>query len=121
MSASNARHRGDISIRYGDRIIEAKAGQRLLDSILGAGLDHRHVCGGHGFCTSCRVQVLAGASSLSPVSALERERLGREAGRLRLACQTRVYGDVHVQVPPSSTRFSLKETPAERAPDEWGP
>jgi hypothetical protein len=36
---------------------------------------------------------------LSPVSPLERERLGAEAGRLRLACQARLLGPVKVRAP----------------------
>lgn len=79
----------------------------MLDAILDAGIDHRHICGGRGFCTSCRVEVVAGAEGLSTVSALERERLGPEAGRLRLACQTTIQGSAAVQVPkPAPSRFS---------------
>lgn len=98
------------TLRYGDQEIGGTRGERLLDMILSAGIDHRHICGGRGFCTSCRVEVLAGSNNLSSVSALERERLGADAGRLRLACQTRVFGDAHVQVPPPRRgRFSLEE------------
>lgn len=94
-----------ILLQYGDRAVAALRGQRLLDAILQAGIDHRHICGGHGFCTSCRVEILEG--DVSPVSRLERERLGREAGRLRLACQMTVHGDVSIRVPaPLSNRFS---------------
>lgn len=97
----------DIRLGYGDIEIEAGRGQRLLDAILAAGIDHRHICGGRGFCTSCRVEVLTGEEALSPVSGLERERLGRDAGRLRLACQTTIHGDARVSVPPPiSSRFS---------------
>jgi ferredoxin len=96
-----------IELRYRDRLLRAAPQQRLLDAILYAGVEHRHVCGGHGFCTSCRVEVLAGSENLSPVSALERERLGSDAGRLRLACQTRILGPAHVcPARPLSSRFS---------------
>lgn len=96
-----------IPLRYIDRQLDTSAGTRLLDALLDAGTNHRHICGGHGFCTSCRVQVVSGADNLSKVSALERERLGPDAGRLRLACQTTVYGPIHVIVPPpASSRFS---------------
>ncbi|HZS93575.1 MAG TPA: 2Fe-2S iron-sulfur cluster-binding protein [Chloroflexota bacterium] len=87
------------------RPLEGTIGARLLDAILDAGVDHRHICGGIGFCTSCRVEVIDG-EGLSPVSSLERERLGREAGRLRLACQTRLRGDARVRTPPKKpSRF----------------
>lgn len=92
---------------YGEQEVEASSGDRLLDAILNAGIEHRHVCGGHGFCTSCRVEILDGTENLSPVSSLERDRLGGEAGRLRLACQTRIQGPVRLRVPaPQSSRFS---------------
>lgn len=98
---------GNIAIEYGSDLISGVAGQRLLDAILGAGFDHRHICGGHGFCTSCRVEVVTGSDGLSLVSALERERLGNDAGRLRLACQATIRGPVRVRVPkPVSSRFS---------------
>ena len=106
MSTSPRPHDGGIRLRYGDLSVAGTPGQRLLDVILDAGIDHRHICGGNGFCTSCRIEVLEGADSLSPVSPLERERLGPRAGRLRLACQAHIRGDVHVQVPaPISSRF----------------
>src|SRR5881275_121833 len=98
------------SLRYGDQEIAAVRGERLLDIILEAGFDHGHICGGRGFCTSCRIEVLRGAEGLSPVSQLERERLGADAGRLRLACQTRLYGRAEIRVPPPTRgRFSLEE------------
>jgi ferredoxin len=96
----------DCTVEYEGLTIPARRGERLLDSLLRAGVDHRHICGGHGFCTSCRVEPLD-LGSLTPVSALERERLGRDAGRLRLACQSFVRGDVRLKVPRStSNRFS---------------
>jgi ferredoxin len=95
------------SVDYDGRCLPAQHGARLLDAILAAGIDHRHICGGHGFCTSCRVEQLGDPASLSPVTALERERLGRDAGRLRLACQSFIRGPVRVRVPrPAPSRFS---------------
>lgn len=73
---------------------EVPTGTRLLDAILAHVPEHPHVCGGNGFCTSCRVTVQAGA--LSAPSRLERERLGSRCGLLRLACQSYVEGDVSV-------------------------
>jgi ferredoxin len=95
-----------VIFQYGDREISAKRGTRLLDAILASGIEHRHICGGRGFCTSCRIEVVNGSEFLTPVSATERERLGRDAGKLRQACQTYVLGPVEVRVPPpASSRF----------------
>jgi ferredoxin len=74
---------------------------------LGAGIEHRHICGGNGFCTSCRIELIGDPGALSPVTALERERLGKDAGRLRLACQCVVRGRVQLRIPrPRPSRFS---------------
>jgi adenylate cyclase len=95
-----------FTIVYESRSIPASRGQRLLDAILSAGIDHRHICGGNGFCTSCRVEIVDGGHNLTPVSALERDRLGRDAGELRLACQTRVLGPATLRpARPRSSRF----------------
>lgn len=81
------------TVTYGEAAdsFPAETGDRLLDVILANAPHHPHVCGGNGFCTSCRVEV---QGALSPPSHLERERLGNRCGRLRLACQARVAGDV---------------------------
>jgi adenylate cyclase len=99
-----------VEVEY-DRCLRFRAerGIRLLDAILLQGLPHRHLCGGHGFCTSCRVEVLDAGSGLEPVSALERDRLGEKAGQLRLACQTILTGDVRIALPAQTSMFSLRE------------
>jgi ferredoxin len=98
---------GRLTLRYGDIVIAARPGMRLLDALLENGIDHRHICGGRGFCTSCRVEVRDDGAGLSPVSPLERERLSGSAGLLRLACQTILLGDADVRVPPPiPSRFS---------------
>lgn len=105
--AAGAQGTSTVALEYGEQTLQVRPGGRLLDTLLDAGVDHRHICGGRGFCTSCRVEILEGADHLSPVSALERERLGHDAGRLRLACQTRLLGPVRVRVPPARpSRFA---------------
>jgi ferredoxin len=98
-----------VTLTYGDETVAVQPGSRLLDCLLAAGFDHRHVCGGHGFCTSCRVEVVDGDAGLSLTSDLERERLGRDAGRLRLACQSFVRGPVRVRVPRPISRYGPDE------------
>lgn len=74
-------------------------GTTLLAAIHAAGHDWWHACGAKGRCTTCRLQVLAGAESLTPLT--EPELRYQAAGRLRpterLACQARLLslgGDV---------------------------
>ena len=98
------------AIVYCGQSAPAELHQTLLVNLIRAGFDHQYLCGGRGFCTSCRVQVLSGAGSLSAATQAERERLGSDCGRLRLACQAVVLGPVEVDVAaPRPARFSLAD------------
>jgi ferredoxin len=68
-------------------------------------------CHGFGHCASCRVLIKKGRENVSPQGWFEKLRLvagpltfffrlGREE-ELRLACRTRVYGDVEIETQPS--------------------
>ena len=72
-------------------------GTTLLDAAREAGIDLNAVCGGGGTCGACRVRIADGAVT-PPVDSEKRA----VAEGLRLACQTRVLGDVRVDVPTSS-------------------
>jgi len=91
------------TVRYGDREIDCERGAVLRDALLDAGIvPHnggatRANCRGHGTCGTCAVAV---DGPTSAPSARERWRLDfppHDAGSgLRLACQTRVEGDLTV-------------------------
>lgn len=72
----------------------------ILQASLDNGIPHTHVCGGNARCTTCRVVVLEGtANCVAPRT--EREQVLAErlhfAPVIRLACQTRVQGDIKVR------------------------
>lgn len=94
--------------------IEVAAGTLIREAGVAAGAQlHSGIfqidnCHGHGRCGECRVFVLSGAPRLSGETERE-QRAGRPRGRRqqvrrgndpaldeRLACQTRVWGDVSV-------------------------
>ena len=68
-------------------------GQPLLDLSIRHRIPHLHQCGGYGRCTTCRVQILDGLSNV------ERNIASRRGWDefTRLACQTRVEGDVVIR------------------------
>jgi uncharacterized 2Fe-2S/4Fe-4S cluster protein (DUF4445 family) len=72
-------------------------GTALLDAAREAGVDLNAICGGGGTCGACRVRIADGTVT-PPVDSEKRA----VAEGLRLACQTRVLGDVRVDVPTSS-------------------
>jgi ferredoxin len=52
---------------------DVPGGQTLLDLSIRHRIPQLHQCGGYGRCTTCRVQILDGLSSVSPPGALEQK------------------------------------------------
>ena len=83
----------------GTRELAAEAGRKLVLVIEDGGVDILHRCGGNAKCTTCRVEVLGGDPG--EMGEAERNRLALETGlaeNVRLSCQVRVNGDMHVRV-----------------------
>jgi adenylate cyclase len=81
------------------KTIDCGPDETLLAAALRHGIDHAHACGGNGRCSTCRVVILAGDEHCSPREG-EEAALSRQLnfpGNMRLACQTRVNGDVQVR------------------------
>lgn len=76
---------------------------RLLDVLLGAGVDLAHECGGNLACATCRIVVREGAESLEPASEDELDMLdaaGVLTAEARLACQAITHGgDLVIEIP----------------------
>lgn len=72
----------------------------VLNSLVKEGVPIRHDCGGKALCGTCRVRVVAGASSLSPKNERERARLEAVGAGddERLACQAHAVRDVDLEV-----------------------
>ena len=92
-----------VSHLSSEHLIEAPVGKALLDVLLDAGMGIQHACGGFCACTTCQVEVLAGAETgLKPAQEEELERMGAGASSqsfpLRLACQAVVQGDLAVKI-----------------------
>lgn len=95
------------------KTVECPEGANLREVALQHGIQlykgiHKYLnCRGHGLCGKCAVIVQSGKENLSPPTTIERIRIalmpflpiGRE-DKLRLACQTRVLGDVEVETQP---------------------
>jgi len=79
------------------RRVRVTEGETILEAARKAGVGLNAVCGGNGTCGTCRVRVVEGE-----VSARVEAEEGLRATGERLACRTRVLGDVRVDVPPES-------------------
>ncbi len=96
----------------GTREFEAEAGRKLVLAIEDGGVDILHRCGGKAKCTTCRVEVLEGDAG--EMQEAERNRLATETGlaeNVRLSCQVRVSGDLHVRVLNQSSVRNLDPGP----------
>lgn len=96
-----------VTFHPDSRSVDVRNGERLLAAAWKAGVGIKSVCGGHGKCGSCLVEVDACASpagALTPLSAQERELLPPQAEPrgFRLACLCDVHGDLTLSVPPES-------------------
>ena len=82
--------------------VACEDGASVFEVGRGAGLEISTACVGKATCGLCRVKITGGEAHLSPINAAEKKHLGNVyfITKLRLACQTRVFGDVAVELPP---------------------
>ncbi len=73
----------------------------ILEGMQKNGQDWMHACGGKGRCTTCAFTVVSLDGELSPLSEpeLRFRDLGKLGGMHRLACQTRLSGELTLRVP----------------------
>ena len=115
------------TVRYRDQIehtaVVSREGISLLDVSRDAGLPHYHQCHGTARCTTCRVRVLEGGENLSARSGPEAQ-IALEKGwpaDVRLACQTRVRGDVTIArmvLEDETARALFTEVPSTQRAEE---
>lgn len=82
------------------REIEVADGTTLFDAGAKAGVLIDTACVGKGTCGLCRVRVVGGGEALTPYTDEEERHLGNlyHLTRVRLACRTRVSGDVTLEL-----------------------
>ncbi len=79
--------------------VEVERGVTLQAAAKAAGVELASICGGDGICGRCRVIVKNGNIDAAPTTLLNRDEVQRGYA---LACQTKVLGDVEVEVPPET-------------------
>jgi uncharacterized 2Fe-2S/4Fe-4S cluster protein (DUF4445 family) len=91
-----------VKVRFlpADVTVDVDDGTTLFDAGGRGGVGVDTACVGKGTCGLCRVKVIDGGAALSPYSDEEERHLGNlyRITKLRLACRTRVHGDVTVEV-----------------------
>lgn len=83
--------------------IEVQNGTTILEACLDNDIDLEHACGGFCACTTCHVIVKEGEANISEMEFDEEDKLDTCEGvtlRSRLGCQSRVEGNLVVEIPP---------------------
>ena len=88
-----------------EKIVEVDKGTKLWEVANQAGVYIDSVCGGDGICGKCRLILKKGAVETESTTLLTRDEVKK--GYI-IACQTRVKGDVIVEVPPESREKKRK-------------
>ncbi|NWJ48125.1 MAG: (2Fe-2S)-binding protein [Chloroflexi bacterium] len=92
-----------ITILPSGQELEVEPGLTIMEAVLAKQLAWPTTCGGKARCTTCAFVLIKGFENVSPMSRLEEHQLAVRKGRhslvqkLRLACQTRVKGDITIR------------------------
>jgi len=80
--------------------IEVRDGTTVFAAAIAAEVAIPSQCGGRCACALCRVRILEGEDRISPIQWQEAEHMGNcfYLTRERLSCQSKVYGDVVVEL-----------------------
>lgn len=89
-----------LTVLPAKKVIDAAAGQSILQALLAGGESLASKCGGEGQCGACHLFVVEGRKSISRMSPVENAKLDTLVGvgsKSRLACQA-VLGEEPVTV-----------------------
>jgi 2Fe-2S ferredoxin len=88
--------------------VHVPPGTTILDAALDNDIELTHNCGGNCACSTCHVIIEEGMENLSEMSEDEEDMLDTAPGltlESRLACQSKVSGDVVVKIPKKQSRI----------------
>lgn len=79
--------------------IPIEPSQTILEALLAEDIPHTHACGGNAYCSTCRVMILDGIKNCTSPTPAEKSLANKLQFpvHIRLACQTKVTGDVQVR------------------------
>ena len=91
--------KGGYTLNKNASEINISEDETILTASLRNDIQHLHACGGLGMCSTCRVEVLSGEDNLHPKSESEQALSDKLElpSNIRLACQTKVKGNVKLK------------------------
>ncbi len=88
-------------------LIEVALGENILNALRGAGFVLLSPCGGNGTCGKCKVTLKGAVSEMSADEAVFLTEEEKAAG-IRLACKTKILGDIEVTLPEGAIETQTK-------------
>ena len=81
------------------REIDCSPNNTILEANIEAQINHTHVCGGKGNCSTCRVSVMGGMENCYPRNDTEQKMANKLnfPDEIRLACQTKIHGNISIR------------------------
>jgi len=101
MARSKLVSSGNVTIEINgdpEHTISVPAGDKLLQTLAGAGVFLSSACGGGGTCAQCKCKVLDGGGSMLPTEEGHFTR-GQAREGYRLSCQVAVKQDMKIEIP----------------------
>ena len=86
------------------KTVSVAEGTTILQACIDNELHLEHACGGFCACTTCHVIIREGEDNVSEMAFEEEDKLDSCEGvtlRSRLGCQSKVQGDITVEIPPT--------------------
>ncbi|MEA4965463.1 MAG: corrinoid activation/regeneration protein AcsV [Oscillospiraceae bacterium] len=99
----------------GEKTVSANQGDNLLAVARGANVPIDAPCSGNGACGKCRVKLVSGEVDAYPTSHISEEEF---AEGWRLACTSRILGDVTVMVPDIASAYRSRMKTADLSSGE---
>lgn len=89
-----------LTVQNDNITVETSAAVSILNTLIRESIAIDHRCGGRAQCGTCRIRIVSGFESTSPVNERERAKLDKfkRNENLRLACQTYISGDVTIDI-----------------------
>ncbi len=87
-------------VTVGNQHFEGHEGETILDLLEREGISPENLCGAIGKCGNCMVRIVKGEENITPLTFKEKQLLGNVffITHERLACQTKLLGDVTIKL-----------------------
>ena len=106
-----------VKIKASEEVFEVDENTTLLEALRQKEMYVKSSCGGNGSCSDCIIKVVDGTDFLNEPSFAEKQLLGNvfHITKERLSCQTRINGDITIDLSAHSKDVDEKKRKSKTA------